>query len=292
MALAGSWQVAAVFILAERIGRAMRKPTVEAMLSYTTGKLGKGWVYGLNTAMDELGATLGPLLVALVLFLQGSYQIAYAVLLVSSLLALGSLAAARIGFPLPSRLEQGQTAPAQGFTRTYWLYMAGGACFAAGLMSFELISYHLSTSHVVPDHLIPVFLALSTACGVGASLVLGRMYDRIGLPTVLVAVFVSALFSPLVFLGGFYTALIGLLLWGIGYATQDTLMKVLIASVLPQGKRNLAFGLFYLGYGGGWLIGSVATGLLYEHSRAALIAFAMIVQLLAIPVFAIAHRQR
>jgi MFS family permease len=292
MALAGSWQVAAVFILAERIGRAMRKPTVEAMLSYTTGKLGKGWVYGLNTAMDELGATLGPLLVALVLFLQGSYQIAYAVLLVSSLLALGSLAAARIGFPLPSRLEQGQTAPAQGFTRTYWLYMAGGACFAAGLMSFELISYHLSTSHVVPDHLIPVFLALSTACGVGASLILGRMYDRIGLSTVLVAVFVSALFSPLVFLGGFYTALIGLLLWGIGYATQDTLMKVLIASVLPQGKRNLAFGLFYLGYGGGWLIGSVATGLLYEHSRAALIAFAMIVQLLAIPVFAIAHRQR
>lgn len=88
------------------------------MLSCTTGKLGKGWVYGLNTAMDELGATLGPLLIALVLFLQGSYQTAYAVLLISSLLALGSLAVAYIGFPLPSRLEQGQTAPAQGFTRT------------------------------------------------------------------------------------------------------------------------------------------------------------------------------
>lgn len=53
MALAGSWQVAAVLVLAERIGRALRKPTVEAMLSYTTGKLGKGWVYALNTALDE-----------------------------------------------------------------------------------------------------------------------------------------------------------------------------------------------------------------------------------------------
>jgi MFS family permease len=289
MAMAGSWQAAAVFVLAERIGRALRKPTVEAMLSYTTGKMGKGWVYGLNTAMDELGATLGPLIVALVLFLQGNYRTAYALLLISSVLALASLVVARIGFPLPSRLEQGQTAPARGFTRTYWLYMAGGACFAAGLMSFELISYHLSSTHVVPDTWIPVFLALSTACGVVASLVLGRLYDRVGLPTVLVAVAISALFSPFVFFGGFYTALFGLLLWGIGYATQDTLMKVLIASVLPEGKRNLAFGLFYLGYGGGWLVGSVATGLLYEHSRLALVAFAMAAQLIAIPVFAIAR---
>src|SRR5213080_4524530 len=43
MALAGSWQVAAALVLAERIGRAIRKPTVEAMLSYSTGKHGKGW---------------------------------------------------------------------------------------------------------------------------------------------------------------------------------------------------------------------------------------------------------
>src|SRR5213596_2907451 len=52
MALAGNFQVAACLILAERIGRAIRKPTVEAMLSYTTGKLGRGWVYGVNTALD------------------------------------------------------------------------------------------------------------------------------------------------------------------------------------------------------------------------------------------------
>ena len=49
-------------ILAERIGRALRKPTVEAMLSYTTGELGKGWVYAVNTALDEIGATSGPCL--------------------------------------------------------------------------------------------------------------------------------------------------------------------------------------------------------------------------------------
>lgn len=41
MALATGWQLAVVFVLLERTGRAIRKPTVEAMLSYTTGALGK-----------------------------------------------------------------------------------------------------------------------------------------------------------------------------------------------------------------------------------------------------------
>src|SRR6185503_5996550 len=109
MALAGSWQLAAAFLLLERIGRAIRKPTVEAMLSYTTGTLGKGWVYGLNTALDEIGATIGPLAIALVLFLGGNYRTGYALLLVSALSTLAAVAVARIGFPLPSRLEEGRT---------------------------------------------------------------------------------------------------------------------------------------------------------------------------------------
>ncbi|HEV8583268.1 MAG TPA: MFS transporter [Thermoanaerobaculia bacterium] len=287
MALAGSWQIAAALILAERVGRAIRKPTVEAMLSYSTAKHGRGWVYAVNTALDETGATLGPLLIALVLFLRGSFRTGYAWLLISSLLALASLIAARLRFPLPSRLEEGgeSTAREEGFTPSYWLYMAAGACFAAGLMSFELISYHLSKTGTVTQHWIPVFLALSTATGVLASLVLGKLYDRIGIWTVVAGVCLTAMFPPLVFLGGFWVALAGLLLWGIGYATQDTLFKALIASVLPEGRRSQAFGYFYLGYGGGWLAGSVTTGLLYERSRTALIAFAVAVLLASMPFF-------
>jgi MFS family permease len=292
MALAGNWQVAGALILAERIGRAFRKPTVEAMLSYSTGKHGKGWVYALNTALDETGATFGPLLVALALYLKVDFKGAYGLLLISSLLALATLVVARVIFPVPSRLQAGgpATAHEKGFTRSYWLYMVAGSFFAAGLMSFELVSYHLSSNRIVTEHWIPIFLALATAMAVAASLVLGKLYDKIGMTVVVVAVVLASLFSPLVFFGGFWIALGGLLLWGIGYATQDTLLKVLIASVLPEGKRNLAFGLFYLGYGGGWLIGSVTTGLLYEHSRVALVVFAIAVQLASIPFFIVASR--
>ena len=292
MALAGNWQVAALLILAERIGRAIRKPTVEAMLSYTTGKHGKGWVYGVNTALDETGATLGPLIMSLVLFLHGDYRTGYALLLTSSVLALGALVVARINFPVPSRLEQGRTAPASGLGRSYWLYMVAAVCFAAGLISYELVGYHLATAKIVTEQWIPVLLAFSTGCGVIASLVLGKLYDRSPLPTLLVAVFLSSLFSPFAFFGGSPALLAGMVFWGIGYATQDTLFKAVVASVLPEGERNLAFGLFYTGYGVRWLIGSVVTGLLYEQSRVALVVFAVLAQLISLPLFVIAKRQQ
>jgi MFS family permease len=291
LALVDSWPAAAALMIAERVGRALRKPTVEAMLSYTTGTLGRGWVYALNSALDETGATIGPLAIAFVLFRHGNYRTGYTLLLIPALLALVSVAAARIQFPLPSRLEEGRTAPEKGFSRAFWLYMVGAASFAAGLMSFELISFHMASTRTVTGYWIPVFLAISTAGGVVASLVLGKLYDRVGLPIVLLAIVLSAGFAPLVFEGGFWMALVGLLLWGIGYATQDTLFKAVVASVLPEGKRNFAFGLFYAGYGVGWLAGSVAVGLLYDRSRIGLIVFSVAAQLAAVPILAIARRR-
>jgi MFS family permease len=293
MALAGSWQVAAALVLAERIGRALRKPSVEAMLSYTTGRHGRGWVYAVNTALDETGATIGPLVVAVVLFFRGSYQSAYAMLLLSTLLALAALAAARLRFPLPERLGHEDAGSAQGFRAPYWLFMTAAACFAAGLMSYELISYHLAKAGIIPPVWIPVLFAFATGSGVIANLILGKAFDRLGLPVLLIAVILSASFTPLVFVTDQRWLVVAAMpLLGIGYAVQDTLLKAIVAGMLPRGRRDLAFGLFYTGYGCGWLIGSVAMGLLYDLSRGALVAIAVAAQLGSLPVFLIADRSR
>lgn len=292
MALAGSWQIAALLMLAERIGRATRKPTIESMLSYTTARFGKGWVFAVNTAMDETGATLGPLLMGAVLALKGSYHMAYAMLLISSLLALASLTVARIGYPVPADLGEGVTAPEKEFTPAFWLYMTGGALFAAGLMSYELISFHLVSVGMISKSWMPVALAFATGCGVFANLILGRLFDRMGMGVVLGAVILSALFTPLVFSGSLVPVLIAMPLWGVGYAVQDTLFKALVAGILPEKKRGLAFGLFYAGYGFGWLLGSVAVGLLYQRSHIALVLFAVVAQLCSLPFFVLGHRRQ
>jgi len=288
MAFAGSWQAAAALVLAERVGRALRKPTVEAMLSYTTGKHGRGWVYAVNTALDEIGATVGPL----VMLFNGSYRFAYAVLLISALLALLSLGAARLRFPMPSHFEAGARAAAQDFTLPYWLFMVAGACFAIGLMSYELLSFHLTAMKIASATGAPVLLAFATGSGVVASLIMGRCYDRFGLPVVLIAVILSALFTPLLFAGTFAMVIAAMPLLGIGYAVQDTLLKAIVAGVLPHGRRHLAFGLFYSGYGCGWLIGSVGMGVLYARSWVALQLVAVLAQLASVPLFVLAQHRK
>jgi MFS family permease len=290
LALAGTWQLAGALVITERIGRAIRKPSVEAMLSYTTSEHGKGWVYSVNNALDQTGATLGPLLMALVLLRTGNYRAGYAVLLVSAVLALAILVVARMSFPNPTRLETEPAATRERFSTSYWLFMLAGACIAAGLVSFELISYHFSTTTIVTEQWIPIFFAVAMATNAITSLILGRTFDRFGIPVVIAAFFLSALFAPFVFFGTFTIALVGMVLWGIGFGAQDTLLKAIIAGEMPKGKRNLAFGLFYTGYGSGWLVGSVTTGLLYERSLSLLVAFSVIAQLASLPIFFWADR--
>ena len=212
LALAGNWPLAAALIVAERAGRAVRRPAVEAMLSYAGKSIGRGWVFGLNEALDQGGATVGPLITALVLYLHGSYQNAFAVLLISALLCFGTLVIARVHYPHPGELEEkpARSLQTKRFSKRYWLYLAAGALIAAGFADFALIAFHFQKTAIVAKSMIPVLYAAAMATGALSSLVFGRMLDKLGLSVLLMAVLLSALFAPFVFLGGLTLALIGM----------------------------------------------------------------------------------
>ncbi|MGC2353418.1 MAG: MFS transporter, partial [Candidatus Udaeobacter sp.] len=161
LALAGRWPLASGFVVSERIGRGIRKPTVEAMLSYAGRSIGAGWVFGLNEALDQAGATIGPLLMALILYLNGGFRTGFTVLLIPALLCLAILVVARLLHPRPHELEEGagHTFETTNLTRAYWIYLAAGSLIAAGFADFALIGFHFHKAHTVPANLIPVFYA-------------------------------------------------------------------------------------------------------------------------------------
>lgn len=293
LALAGNWPMAAALIIAERTGRAIRRPSVEAMISYAGKEIGHGWVFGLNEALDQGGATVGPLIVALVLYLKGGYRYGFAILLLSACLCLGTLVLARILYPRPHELEgkPAQFLQTKGFPKAYWLYVAAGACIAAGFADFALISFHFQTSGSVSQNVIPVFYAVAMGVGAIAALVFGRLLDRVGLPILILAFFLSAFFAPFVFLGGANVALIGMMLWGIGMGAQDSLLKAVLTKVVSAGKRSTAFGLFDTSFGIAWFLGSAAMGFLYDKSISTLIVFSVVAQLAALPVFIWGRRE-
>ena len=291
LALAGSWPLAALLVVLERTGRAIRRPSVEAMLSYTTSELGRGWVFGLNEALDQVGATIGPLVVALVLFLNGGYRTSFAILLVPALLCMGTLFFARFLYPKPKSIEKTEPSHARGFSGAYWAYFASGALIGGGFTSFALISFHFQESGAVTGPLIPILFSVAMATGAISALMFGRLLDKVGVAAAVVALGLSAFFAPFVFAGSAGLAVIGMVLWGVGMGVQDSLLKAVLTGVIPEGRRSTGFGVFDAGFGTSYFVGNTVMGLLYDANLHALIVMSVVLQLAALPVFVYAGRR-
>jgi MFS family permease len=284
LALAGFWQLAVILMITERIGKAIRTPARDALLSFGTQKMGRGWGYGLHEAMDQIGATVGPLLVSAVLFYQHqNYQMAFGILFIPAIIAVSILLYCRHLYPNPEKLEIKTTAIAsQGFNKRYWIYVLAAAFIAAGYVDFPLIAYHFKAQAVMSDSVIPLFYAIAMATDAIAALIFGKMFDRTGIKTLLLAVLLSSFFAPMVFLGGFNWAIAGMILWGIGMGAQESILKAEIADMIPPEKRGTAFGTFNTVYGLFWFAGSTLMGYLYDFSLTSLIIFSVVTQLFAV----------
>ena len=292
LALAGSWEVAAFLMITERMGKAIRNPSRDAMLSHATQSIGRGWGFGLHEAMDQIGAILGPLIVATVLYLNGGYRISFAILLVPALLALAVLLVARALYPRPRDLEAATVElKTKGFSRIFWLYLAAVSLIAAGYVDFPLISYHFEKLSIVSKIWIPVFYAVAMGVDALSALFFGRLFDRVGLSILIVVSLLSSLFAPLVFLGGFYLALIGMALWGVGMGAQESIMRAAIAGMVPMDKRSTAYGIFNAVFGLFWFLGSALMGVLYDVSIPSLIVFSVVMQLASVPLFVLIRKE-
>ncbi|HTS10770.1 MAG TPA: MFS transporter [Candidatus Limnocylindrales bacterium] len=293
LALAGDWQIAAVLVIVERIGKATRNPPRDVMLSHAGKQIGHGWAFGLHEALDQLGALLGPLLAALILAKRGNYRLAFAALLIPALICLTILLLARWLYPKPEEMEsEVPNVRPEGLPKTFWLYLAAAGLVAAGFVDFPLIAFHFQRTVTVSKDLIPVFYAVAMAVSGIGSVVLGRLFDRRGFAILVALTLVTSVFAPLVFLGGFWLALVGAALWGLGMGVHESLIPAAIAPIVPANRRASAYGLFTAGYGTCWFLGSLVIGLLYQHSITGTIIFCLGAQIAAVPLLLLVGRAR
>ena len=297
LAFTGAWPMAVGLLFAERIGKGIRNPSRDALLSYATKEMGRGWGYGVHEAMDSIGGFLGPTLMAGVLFWRGnaedipSYQLGFKILAIPAVLSLIALAVAVALFPNPTHLEsKTPKASAQGLTRKYWLYVTAAGLIGAGFADFALMAYHLKAHNIVPDDAIPLFYSGAGLVGIVVALLGGKLYDRFGFSTLIGAMLIAAFFAPFVFLGSLPLVVFGFLLWAIGTAAQSSLVRAALADMVPRERRAYGFGLFATIFGVFWFAGSAVMGALYDRSELALVIFSVVVQLAAIPLFFAARR--
>ena len=283
LAFAGNWRMAALLIVAERTGKALRGPARDVLLSEATNVVGHGWGFGLHTALDQTGAVLGPLLMAVAIARSNQLGPAFLRLGIPAVLALTTLLAARAAYPargIPPAMQAPQPLP-----YFFWIYVAAAGLLACGFVDFSLLSYHFQKTGLAKPAMIPLLYSGAMAVNGITALVFGRLFDRYGLPVLTFGILVSLLALPLGFLGGETGAIASVACWATGLGAQDACLRSGIAQVVSMNQRGSAFGAFSGVYGVAWFLGSAAMGLLYDHSLPALVVFGVVAQLAAALLF-------
>lgn len=298
LALAGRWELAAGLILAERIGKAIRKPARDTMVSYAARQVGTGFGFAVEELLDQIGAMLGPLFLSLVILLNknlspvSSYRRGFAFLLLPALAALVVLSLSRFKFPAPQDFEtkKEDTQPVH-FPRPFWFYLSGAALLAAGFADFPLIAFHFQKQQIFSGATIPLLYTLAMGLDALSALIFGRLFDRIGLKALMMSTLLSAFFAPFSFLSQQKALiLVGVSLWGIGMGALESILKAVVAEMIPGGRRGTAYGLFHSIFGLAWFLGSALMGFLYEKKLLAMVGFSILAQMAAALIFLFVYR--
>ncbi|MDD5143348.1 MFS transporter [Methanoregula sp.] len=289
LVLAGSWEIAACLLIAERIGKAVRSPAKDAILSHATTSIGRGWGFGLHEALDQIGAVAGPLLFVAALAAGGEYRGGFALLAIPFILLVIALAAAWKSMPDPLAFEAGVRAPRTqdtkaGKNRRLRLYAVFTALTMAGFVVFPLLAFHYKALGIIPDAEIPLFYAIAMGVDAVAALAIGKAYDRYGISVLTLVPVTGILIALVAFSPSYPVALAGAVLWGISMGMQETVLRAAVADLTAMGERGFAYGIFNTIYGGAWFAGSMAIGALYMVNPFYAAGFMVLLQAAALPV--------
>jgi MFS family permease len=298
LGLTGILWVACGLVIAERVGKAIRSPAKDTLLSFATAAVGRGRGFAVHEALDSIGGIIGPLVVAGMLALTGGhYGPALGVLAFPGVAVLALLVRLRIRVPKPAAYEQPGTTP-QGSSagnpdqpvirwwaampRQFWIYSVFTAATMVGFATFGVLSFHMVARGVLPAAVVPLIYAAAMLVGASAALATGWAYDRIG-PRVLIVLPILAVAIPVVaFTNSRWWVIAGALLWGAAVGIQESTLRAVVADLVVPDRRASAYGLYAAVLGVATAGGGALTGYLYEHSITNLIIVVATVQFLAL----------
>jgi MFS family permease len=288
----GGWILACGIMIAERAGKAIKKPAKDTLVSFAAVKEGTGKSFAIQEFLDQIGAFVGPVILFLVMILRGkynlfvSYKVCFAILGIPALITIALLLFAKHKFPAPEKFEPDtkQTVGKIKLSRGFILYIIAMSLSAMGFVDFNLITMHTVKHGLINGDVLPLLYALAMMIDAFAALFFGWMYDKHGFKTLILSTVIAAPFAFLAFTTASHVALVcGVILWGIGMGAQESVIKSAVADMVPKERRSTGFGIFQASYGLFWFLGSWLMGALYDWNLMAMIIFSVVSQLAAIP---------
>ncbi len=291
LALAYNWQIAALFIILERIGKAIRSPGKDTMLSHATKNIGTGIGFGISEALDQIGGFIGPLIFTTVLTYVGGYKQGFKIMWIPAILAIMVVLYTRYKVPKPSMLEeniensiklnQKITITTNQLSKSFLYYSIFIFFSVLGFSSFPIISYHLMSQKVLSEALIPTLYAIAMVVDGIFAIFIGKYYDKKGLISLVLIPILSIPVAILGFSKNPVFAVVSIILWGCVMSIHETIMKATVADITTISNRGKAYGFFNTIYGIAILLGSTIMGYLYQYSLRYILIYVVIIEILA-----------
>jgi len=263
------WQLFAVRI-GDRIGKGIRTSPRDALIADSTDPGIRGRAFGFHRGMDHLGAAVGPILATAFLWhWPGQLRPLFVLTLLPGALVVGLLA---LGLRETKKAGKGTTESddrptltLEPFDRNFRVYLLALVVFTLGNSTDAFLLVRASEMGVATP-LLPALWCGFHVVKSGGNMIAGRLVDRTGPRPMLLA---GWLFYAVIYLGfAFGTALWQawalFLAYALFYAVTEPAEKTLVANLVGDERKGLAYGWFNSAVGIATLPASVIFGGLYQ----------------------------
>jgi MFS family permease len=278
-----------VFVVrvSDRVGKAVRTPPRDALLSESVSDKRRGAAFGLHRALDQSGAIVGPVIASTVMLILGlTLRDVFWLTLIPGAIALLILlfvVKERFGNAVGDfQLLAGIKAVLKG--NFSWLLVIVGI-FSLGAFNFSFVLINAQEAGIA-NEFIPLVYAAVNVAHVAIAIPAGVLSDRIGKEKVMMlgyGVFLSSVMLILLLpLNGFDAFLVAVF-YGAYFGIIETVQRAIVPEYVDRNLIGTAYGIYYLIVGSAFFVSNAVVGSLWEYFGASIAsAYSIVTSVVAV----------
>ncbi|OYT66824.1 MAG: MFS transporter [Candidatus Wolframiiraptor sp. EX4484-121] len=188
LAFTGAWEIAIMLFLVERVGKGLRAPARDVILSELTDEAKRGRWFGLHELLDQIGAIAGPAIIGASIYvskpLEAGYRLAFNLLWIPVVIMIVMLLSAYMNYPRPKAVSATiEERSLKRLDKRFWSYLIGSILTLLGFIYWGVIAYYAQDAvktGVLAAGEIPILYLIAMAVDAIIALPIGLLYDRLG----------------------------------------------------------------------------------------------------------------
>ena len=269
--IASHWTTIMAIRFSDRIGKAARTPSRDALISTSIHPSIKGKAFGFHRAMDRIGAIGGPLLAMLVLYLLrdtmselNALKTTFLISVIPGLIALIFIKFVKETKAITKVMEKKKKTAM--LNAPFILFLVANAFFALGNSSNAFLILKAQEVNIT-IFLIPILWVVYNIVCTISSPILGSLSDTVGRKPIIVISFIY--YAIIYVLFGFANQ--AWMVWalfaayGIFYGLSDGILRAYVADIVEEENRATAYGVLNTVIGIFLLPASVLMGLVWTQ---------------------------